>query len=73
MKIWNFQKYNLAIDHLPDFGYPRTPQEAITMINEGQTIVVIASAQELLANLFSVLDIKIYSKYDNGTAIFYPL
>jgi len=48
--------------------YPKTPQEAITMLNDGKTIEIIGTAQIPMCRVFEALDIRNWNDYNRNRA-----
>lgn len=69
MIIYNLQgaHYNWNT-HVKQEGihYPKTPEEAITMLNTGKTIEIIGSMQIPMCRVFENLGLRNYNQYNEN-------
>ena len=66
---WNLQGKDWNWNHsvIPsDIFYPKTPQDAITMANDGNTIEVIGSAEKMVSRMFESIGIKCWIQYNKN-------
>jgi hypothetical protein len=73
MIIFNLQgeHYNWNTSEKKDgINYPKTPEEAITMLNQGKTIEIHGKFQLPMCRIFEILGIRNYNQYNENRACY---